>query len=505
MNFSIEQWVRIWKQLGINQKVSLVLASIVVVAGMTAVGLWSQRPQMQLLYGNLDSSDMTDVLAAVDEQGVEYEVSAGGRAVLVPASAVHSLRMSLASKGVPSGGTVGYEIFDKGNFGISDFVQRTNYTRAIQGELSRTIMQLRGVRSARVMIVVPENRLLAEQNKAKPSASVFIDTGSATLNDEGVNSVRFLVANAVEGLKPQAVAIVDQMGNVLSDRASSEESGMGGSGCLKHRQNVESYFSQKIETLLGRVLGPQSVVARVSVELDNETATRMAERFDPQGQVLRSQTINEQTTNSNETGKGAANEGEGNGAPTRNSQNTQKNKSFSYEINRETIETVKCAGAIKRLSAAVFIAQRMEGEGEEAKAKPRTPEELASLKKMVTHALGLNEEGEVSIEEAAFFEPPESPSGGLMAAASPLWSFVDLGRSFLAIVLALFMFALFMKILKNHKPSAALIDLLDNNGSGASKNAKAAKPTPELLNELIKQRPGQVGNALKSWTQEDSR
>lgn len=502
MNFSIEQWLRIWRELGVNQKASLIIASMVLVGATVAVGLWSQRPQMQLLYGNLDPSDLTEVLAVAREQGVECEITPGGNSVMAPSSEVHSLRMAMASKGIPSGGTVGYEIFDRGNFGISDFVQRTNYTRAIQGELSRTIAQLRGVRSARVMIVVPENRLLAEQNKAKPSASIFVDTGSHTLPEEAINSIRFLVANSVEGLSPQSVSVVDQMGNVLSERVGGQE-GSGGSSCLRHRRDIEGYFTQKIEALLGRVLGPQSVVARVSVELDNESATRTSERFDPQGQVLRNQTINEEITNSSEVGKGSAADAQSGQAPTRNSQNTQKNKTLSYEINRETLETVKCAGSIKRLTAAVFIALRTEGEGKDATPKPRTPEELDSLKKMVVNTLGLSQEGEVSLSEAAFFTPPPPAPDGFMASTSPVWGFVDLGRSFLGILLAVVMFMLFLKMLKKHKPSGSLADLLDTPAKGGPGVGAGKQPTVELLNELIRQKPEAVGSALKSWTQEE--
>ena len=175
-----QQFGRIWKNLGTNQRISIVLSMMGVVAGMVGLLVWSARPSLQLLYGQLDPKDMAAVITAVEERDVTYRIGAGGSSISVPRSEVYALRMDLASKGVPSGGGVGFEIFDRGNFGISDFVQRTNYLRALQGELGRTISQLHGVRSARVMVVVPENKLLKTNENDRPTASVFVDTGGGS-------------------------------------------------------------------------------------------------------------------------------------------------------------------------------------------------------------------------------------------------------------------------------------------------------------------------------------
>ncbi|HZZ18419.1 MAG TPA: flagellar basal-body MS-ring/collar protein FliF, partial [Opitutaceae bacterium] len=169
----------LWKQLGINQRVSLVVAAIAVAGGMVAIVLWSQRPDYTLLFGRLNEKDAASVISYLESQNVPHQVTAGGTAVLVPSTQVYKLRMDLSTKGIPSGDGVGFEIFDKGQFGLSDFVQRTNYMRALQGELARTIIQLQGVRSARVMIVQPENRLLLTEQGVKPTASVFVDIGNS--------------------------------------------------------------------------------------------------------------------------------------------------------------------------------------------------------------------------------------------------------------------------------------------------------------------------------------
>src|SRR5580658_5431580 len=172
MNKNLSQTARqlaaIWQQLGLNQRISVVMSTVIVLAGLGAVAFWSSRVDYSLLYGKLDESEASKVIAALDEAKVPYEISRGGGAIMVPSDKVYPMRMQLAGKGIPKGDGVGFEIFDKANFGISDFVQRANYTRAVQGELARTIGQLDQVDSARVMIVMPENRLLSDAQR-KPT------------------------------------------------------------------------------------------------------------------------------------------------------------------------------------------------------------------------------------------------------------------------------------------------------------------------------------------------
>ena len=268
MNSILQQIRQLWSQLGINQRVTLAVTGSAVIAGMIALVAWSQRPQMQLLYGRLSPKDISTVMASIQELGIKSDMGANGTAVYVPSDQVHKVRMALAAKGIPSGEGVGFEIFDRANFGVSDFIQRTNYSRALQGELSRTISQLQGVRSARVMVVTPENRLLFTDARTKPTASVFIE---GAINAEQVNSIRFLVANSVEGLKAEDVSVVDNRGQNLTE-GLKEDSVMGqASGQMRLRRNVEDYFANKVDTMLVKVLGPGNSVVRVSAELETST------------------------------------------------------------------------------------------------------------------------------------------------------------------------------------------------------------------------------------------
>ncbi|HEY1107219.1 MAG TPA: flagellar basal-body MS-ring/collar protein FliF, partial [Opitutaceae bacterium] len=246
----------LWKQLGLNQRVSLIVAAVAVIGGLAGVVLWSQRPDYQLLYARLGEKDVSAVVTHLQSQNISYQITAGGSAIMVPSKMVHKLRMDLAGKGVPSGDGVGFEIFDKGQFGLSDFVQRTNYLRAVQGELGRTIMQLHGVRAARVMIVQPENRLLLTEQGVKSTASVFVDVGGGRLEIDAVNSIRHLVANAVQGLSADQVAVVDNRGRTLSEELKQDPTLGTASSQIRYRQQVEDYLSRKVESMLATVIGP---------------------------------------------------------------------------------------------------------------------------------------------------------------------------------------------------------------------------------------------------------
>src|ERR1044072_7099892 len=168
----LKQLGEIWKQLGASQRISVVAATFVLIAGLGSIAFWSSRTDYGLLYGKLGDGEAAKVVAALDDAKVPYKLGAGGSSIMVPSDKVYQMRMQLASKGIPRGDGVGFEIFQKPNFGISDFVQRANYTRAVQGELARTIGQLDEVESARVMIVLPENRLLLDKDKYA-NASAF--------------------------------------------------------------------------------------------------------------------------------------------------------------------------------------------------------------------------------------------------------------------------------------------------------------------------------------------
>ena len=518
-----QQFLALWRQLGLNQRVSLVLATVAVLGVLTGLVVWSHRPRMQLLYGRLSQKDASEVVAAIQAQGISYEIGAGGQSVYVPADKVYTIRMDLASKGLPNADGIGFEIFDKSNFGVSDFVQHTNYLRAIQGELTRTISQLNGVRAARVMVVMPENKLILGDNKTRPTASVFVDAGAAGLSTESVNSIRFLVANSVEGMKVDDVAVVDSMGNVLSEKLRDGDPMLGSaSSQIKLRKNMEDYFASKVESMLAHVVGPGNAVVRVSADMTTEASTTTQEKYDPEGQVLRSTTTTDESNLANEgkqanstvgatantPNKTTAADGTDNG---KKSEETRKSQTQTYEISRATTNTTRNPGEVRKLTAAVFLATRTTGTGSNLKPDPRTPEEMKSLRAMVANALGIaasQQEPSVTIQEMPF-------QGSQIEKISPMGSsMLDTVRPWVTPVLALLIIGFFLRQLKRTSSSSSRVEVLDSeqsalmernsparlleNGGRRAGPAKTAV-SPEMLNEMIRQKPDNVSVALREW------
>lgn len=515
----------LWRQLGLNQRVSLAVAGLAIAGAAVALVLWSRQPDFQLLYGRLSEKDAATIVSALQAQNIPHRVSGGGGTIYVPADQVHRLRMDLAGKGVPTGDGVGFEIFDKGQFGLSDFVQRTNYTRAIQGELARTIAQLDGVVHARVMIVQPENRLLITDQGVKPTASVFIELSASRIDPEAVNSIRHLVANAVQGLTPDEVAVIDQRGRVLSAELKEDPMLGNASSLIRYRQQVEEYFSRKVESMLLPVVGAGNAVVRVSAEIDNEAATLTEERFDPESAVIRSQTNTEDSNNSTETRKGgtvgvAANTPEkpaaaaADAAPVVTNAQNRKNHTTSYEINRTLSNVRRNPGGIKSLTAAVFVSSRPPG-ADGAAAPARTAAELDGLRRIVMNALGLKAAAGQSLEEIVSlqetpFQAAVSSHIEQIATETRVQGWVEGAVRYLAIAIAVGALFIFYRMVRNQKPEPVSVELLNGSsspggaaGPGPSRGNAPATFTPDMLNELIRQKPANVGSALRDWVGSD--
>lgn len=520
----------LWKQIGLNQRISLIVAAVAVAGGLAAVVLWSQRPDYQLLYARMGEKDAAAVISHLQSQNIPHQVTAGGTAVQVPSHMVHKARMDLASKGLPTGDGVGFEIFDKGQFGLSDFVQRTNYLRAVQGELARTITQLHGVRSARVMIVQPENRLLLTAQGLKSTASVFVDVGGGRLESDQVNAIRHLVANAVQGLAADQVAVVDNRGRTLSEELKQDPTLGTASSQMRYRQQVEDYFSKKVETMLATVIGPGNAVVRVSAEIETEATTLTSEKFDPEGQVVRTHTQTEDTTNSSEARAGGGATGVSANVPEKaagtaeaarpisTSEQSRKVRTTSYEINRVTSSTTRNPGSVKSMTAAVFIAPRTvtgaPTTGADGKPVPGVPQqqrrsaqELEALRQIVINALGVKPAAGqsldtlVSVQETEF-QGATAGVAQLQAAAqeSPVATYLEIARRWAPFAGAGLALLLFWRLLTRQKPEAVPIEVLSLTPENASRGlTSGANVTPEMLNDLIRQKPANVGVALRDW------
>jgi flagellar M-ring protein FliF len=528
MNKNLSQLARqlaaIWQQLGVSQRISVVSATAIVMAGLVGLAMWSSRDDYSLLYGKLDEGEAAKVIAALDEAKVPYQIGRGGGSIMVPADKVYQMRMQMAGKGIPRGEGVGFEIFDKASFGVSDFIQRANYARAVQGELARTISQLDQIESARVMLVMPENRLLSDSLR-KPTASVFVRVkGSSPLPTSAINSIRFLVANSVEGLQANNVSVVDNQGNVLSENQENDSvAGMSGNQ-LTARRNFEQYLSKKAEGMLEKVLGPDQAVVRVAVDLNWDTMTRTEEKFDPDVQVPRSSTINDESSDTDTpTASGtpgiAANSVSADGSsnapaaagPVNSSRTRKKITTSTFELNKITSNMLQAAGGVKRISSAVFVAQRFDGKGAERKAVPRTPAELEKLRHIVQSALGIQEndptrKDEITLEEMPFSDSATAETLQQLEQQDKRINWMELAPKMVYPALAIGMLFMFWRMLKNAKVDEIPLGVPIGNGNGNG-NGRFAKPgapgsglvTVDVLNQLVRENPANMSQAVRAW------
>jgi flagellar M-ring protein FliF len=495
------------------------LAGALVVGGLVSLIYFSSRTEYALLYGKLESSEAGKVTAALDDAKVPYKVN--GSSILVPSDKVHAMRMQLASKGIPRGEGVGFEIFDKPNFGISDFVQRANYLRAVQGELARTISQVDQIESARVMVVMPENRLLVD-NQKKPTASVFVKVrGNATLPAQTVAAIRFLVANAVEGLTSNYVSVVDNLGNVLSENSSDDSLTGLTTTQLAARKNLEQYLAKKAEGMLEKALGPGQAIVRVSADLNFDTMTRTEEKFDPDGQVVRSSTMNDDQVDSQtfrdaagvpgvQTNTGGTETNNIASVPVTNSKTRKKVTDNKYEINKTTSTLAQAAGGLNRVSAAVFIAAQVTGGGTNRVVNQRSPQEIEKLKRIVQSAIGAKEGPDskdvITVEEMPFNDSQAVEITKQLETQQKRDMWIDLARSLLYPGIAIAALALFWRAFKRTPNENIPVGVplgqneMDLDGRlSRLKNGERGVVTVDVLNQLIRENPDNMTQAIRGW------
>lgn len=367
------------KNTSLSQKLAIGVTLLVSVLVFVVILRWATRPDFALLFSNLDMKDAGQIVESLSSANVPYRLTAGGTTVMIPSKDVYEWRMNLASQGLPSSGGIGYEVFDKKDIGLSDFVQKVNFRRAIEGELARTIQRIDGIQEARVHIVIPQDRLF-KADQHEPTASIVVNVRqNARLNENQVNGIIHLVAASVEGLEPSNVTIIDSRGNTLSNRYDTDS--VVGLTSNQHalQREVEAALENKAQSMLATVLGTNSSIVRVSAELNFQRIEQTNERYDPDNTAVLSE------ERKNDTSSDSASETTG---------------EMVYEITNyqvpKTIEHItNTVGNIQRLSVAVLVDGRRNkvtaADGTESwEYVPRTDEEMTTLSAVVKNAVGFD-------------------------------------------------------------------------------------------------------------------
>jgi len=364
-----EPVARVWRDAGATQKLAILTFIIFAVGVVATAGYFASRPSYGVLYSNLQEDDASQIVAKLKDQKVTYRIAGGGGLIEVPENQVDELRLSLAGAGLPKGGNVGFEIFDRSQLGLSEFGEKLNYQRALQGELARTICQLDPVQYARVHIVMPRERLYADKQEQASASVVARLRPSSHLTTDQVRSITNLVSSAVEGLSPQAVTVVDTQGTLLS--ADPALGGEGGgttvaAARLGLRREYEREVERTVQTMLDRVLGPGKAIVRANAVINFDKRETEQEQFEPLGGrtgVLESQRETTESYNNGgvpiPSGVPGTASNVGLAPPTTragandnyNRRETLAQYRVSRKIERSTVEP----GQIERLSVAVFV------------------------------------------------------------------------------------------------------------------------------------------------------
>jgi flagellar M-ring protein FliF len=344
---------------------------VAVVVAVVVGGLVFKRAGYSTLYSGLSAEEAGQVAQKLEAKDIAYRVVAGGTGISVPSGKVYSTRIELASEGFPRSGTVGFEIFDKTVFGMTDFLQKVNYRRALEGELAKTIAQLDEVEGVRVHIVVPERALFKEDEQPATASVVLKMNPARSLGTKQVEGIVYLVSSSVEGLSPDRVTIIDTRGTLLSKGFPDEQG--GASDGLALRKSVENYLEGKAQTLLDGVLGGGKSVVRVSATLNLEQIQQSIESYDPESAVVRS----EERVANTEAGGGS-----------------NETSVTNYEMNKTVQSIAGEVGNIQRLSIAVMVDGTYETTGTVDKAPkkfvPRSDAELRKIAGIVKSAVGFD-------------------------------------------------------------------------------------------------------------------
>jgi len=388
-------------------------AGVAVLALLIFLALRAAEPPMALLYGDLEGRDAASVVAALERQRVPHRIAGGGSQILVPEADVPRLRLALAREGLPSGGSAGYEIFDRGeSLTTTPFQQDINRLRALEGELGRSIRGLAGVRAARVHLVLPRREPFSRERGEAQASVVLTMQGAQRLDREGVQAVLHLVSTAVPGLRPQNVSIVDSRGELLARGGQALSGPAAAQGAEELRRAQELRLARAVEDLLERSLGPGRVRAEATVELDFDRVQTVEERFDPDNQVPRStQSTNETSRNAEPGNVSVANQlpgAEAAGGGARNEQSRQE-ETTNFEIGRVTRNTTREQPAIRRISVAVLVDGAWEPvPGAAPRWRERTADEMARITSLARSAVGFDERrgDRVEVVSLRFADPP---------------------------------------------------------------------------------------------------
>lgn len=532
----LAQLIESYVKLPLAQKIVFPMLVIGSVMGIVLVSKWANQPDYAVLFSDLEPADSAAIVQRLKEQKIKYEVRGDGDTIAIsPPEIVHEIRIGLAGDGLPKGGAVGFEIFDQTSLGMTGFVEKLKYVRALQGELERTIGALDGVNSVRVHITQPEKSVFAKKGSA-PTASVLLRLRpGAELEKKQIKGIANLVAGSVEGLQTEGVTIVDAFGNLLTPQdKEGDEFGIEATR-LQYQRDIEKSYVSRIEQMLSRIVGTDKIVARVTTELDYSQSEREEESFDPGGQVARSErVVTEGAGNSQRGGipgvvSNLTNDPNLLTPPTANADSSSRQEEIkNYEVSRAVTKSSVPRGRLVRLSVAVLVdGNYVAPAGAAADApkvfQPLEQETLQRIENLVKSAVGYDSvRGDtVTVENIQFNVPDNSFTDMLDKKAQQDVIFTSIQKGVPILFVLLFFFVVMRPLIKFMiTPTDAEVDLTRLLPTGIEeleqelKTERSKADVPELeptvdiaqLEELlaensrvVQQNPQQAALLIRYW------
>jgi flagellar M-ring protein FliF len=533
------QFQAAWQRFSGAQKAMVVLVPALLLAGLVTLVVWSSRPKYRTLYSKLSAKDAGVLVDKLKTDGVPYRIGSDGSTIEVSEEKVYETRLALASQNLPMGSGVGFEIFDKTSFGVTDFNQQVNYQRALEGELARTVGALEEVEKARVHLVLPKPSLYESKQKDATASVVVTLKSQTSLRPDQIRGIVFLVAASVEGLDPKNVTLVDSNGGVLSDlirddlleEANPSGTEISGTKFLKQTNNqfqlqkrVEHEIERKATGMLDKVLGPNRAAVRVTAELDFDSVEQNTETYEPvvnnQG-IVRSSNRKLETSNGTGTLPSGGIPGTESNIPgyqsyasTGNSNYTKNEETTNYEINKKVAHVVEAPGKIKRVSVAVMVDSLQ-------------PQQIDSIRAAVIAAAGLDlvRGDQVAVENISFDTSyaHNQQLAEVQAEKQELWT--NLMKGVFVLLLVIFLLLFLRSILKPRvvRVQERLIREITRVGeeeAGAGEEAaipldQAGRPSDSALEEqrkaqvrqqvakLARDKPQAIAMLIRRWLSEE--
>ena len=405
------------KSLGAARMAAMTAVTLALIGFFSFLMVRVTAPNMVPLFTDLSLDDSATIIKDLERQAVAYELRNDGAIIMVPQDKVARLRMKLAEGGLPKGGGVGYEIFDKSDaLGATTFIQNINHLRALEGELARTIRGLDRVQNARVHLVLPD-RPLFSRDKIEATASIVLKV-NGRLEPQQVRAIRHLVATAVTGMKPDRVSVIDESGKLLADGAT--DNGLASAGADERKVAYETRLRKEVEEIVSSVVGPGRSRVQINADFDINRITQTSDKFDPDGRVVRSSQTREEQSSSgggggtvsvgNELPGAAKTQSSGGGS---GDQNKKTEEIVNYEVSRTTKTEVIEAGRVNRISAAVLVDGTYDKNDKgEVAYKPRSKEEIDRIAALVRSAIGFDAKrgDQIEVVNLRFADAPTVPA-----------------------------------------------------------------------------------------------